>query len=285
MKGINSKCCWHLAKSSLWINSQEPCLWETADINLQERGDFSAWENRQGRHVWDFEACLASGCCPSHSLTYAWGGKNVCALVKLQNTLRSLEAAVVPSSWSEQAEPSCSLWVFGGAAVPVLLGSADGTEGWWGHKALLVVHATVNVWNTNLAWNIFYRNIYGKNFIFLKVLCEKCLFLSSYWGCFTSLGIPNAAVAAVSVRPDVFTLFYLLVLVVLKWFSPGKSEHSDDCKRVVVWVHLTLCPWGHTEVCWCQKPSQLLEMVVSRTQLVSINCHVRPAAVMYCYAG
>lgn len=35
-------------------------------------------------------------------------------------------------------------------------------------------------------------------------------------GVFHLLGIPNAAVAAVSVRPDVFTLFYLLVLVVLK---------------------------------------------------------------------
>lgn len=59
-------------------------------------------------------------------------------------------------------------------------------------------------------WYFLQKKIYKKDFIFLNVLCDKCLFLSSYWGCLTSSEIPNIALATVSARPDVFTLFIRL---------------------------------------------------------------------------
>lgn len=39
--------------------------------------------------------------------------------------------------------------------------------------------------------------------------------------------IPNTALATMSVGPEVFTLYYLLGLIMFSDFSLGKSEHSD----------------------------------------------------------
>lgn len=69
-----------------------------------------------------------------------------------------------------------------------------------------MVRTTANVWNTTLAWKqcyilvFFTKKIYKKDFIFLNILCDKCLFLSSYGGCLPFSEIPNIALATASVK-------------------------------------------------------------------------------------
>lgn len=173
--------CWHKPAGTWWL------------LSLRQA-------RKAPRGFWSL-----SGCCPSHSQTYVWRGKNslcTCEVTEYTTAPWSSHGAkqLICQCTPEHAEPSCSLRVFGGTAVPIPLGSADGTGGWWEYKALVVVHATVNVSNTNLAWIIFYRNIYGKNFIFFWMFCViNVFFLSSLPGVFHLFEIPNAAVAAVSV--------------------------------------------------------------------------------------
>ena len=115
----------------------------------------------------------------------------------------------------------------------------------WMSETLILLESSA------IFWYFLQKKIYKKDFIFLNILCDKCLFLSSYWGCLTFSEIPNIALATVSVRPNVFTLYYLLGWVMFKWFSLRKSEHSEYCRYAVAWVHLhtffILCPWWLTD--------------------------------------
>lgn len=92
---------------------------------------------------------------------------------------------------------------------------------------------------TLILLELFFTEIFTGRILFFSECFVWCLLFKLFARGVSPL---RDSKRSVCVRPDMFTLLYLLVLIVLKWFSPGKSEHSNDYRCVVVWVHLTLCP-------------------------------------------
>lgn len=135
----------------------------------------------------------------SSSFSNLCAGEKLRAIVKLGNTLQSLWAAAVPFSCSGSSSPALPADAFptdlrvswgqnradiSGVSLWYgrLMGDTKHLVSWsilqWMSETLILLESSAIFW-------YFLQKIYKKDFIFLNVLCDKCLFLSSYWGCLT----------------------------------------------------------------------------------------------------
>lgn len=182
----------------------------------------------------EFRTCLVSAWCPSHPQTDVQG-EFLCVHGRVINTLQPLSSCPhLP--WGDRTHRCLGQQLLGSLKHFLLWAMLQ-----WGS-------------NTNPAgkqcWILVFlkKKNYKKDFIFLNVLCEKCLFLSSYWE------IPNTTLATTSVRPEVFTLCYLLGLIMFSDFSL-KSEHSGiaDISWCILYIYVyiyiyQICCWYRAAV-------------------------------------